>query len=107
MSKHRRVGLLDVCAVRAKVKARTAEIVVGNTYFLSGFHDISGAYVKVLGVSTKINRAGWASTVKVEMLVEVGSQPGSFYKPGNIATVSACNLYERREDASPKRKYQK
>lgn len=91
--------MLDISRVQAKVKARTAEIEVGKTYFLSGFRDVSGAYVKVLEKSTRTNRAGWASSVKVEMLVEVGRQPGNFYKPGQIATVNACNLYERREDA--------
>jgi len=105
MSKHRRIGLLDIRATKARIKARTAEIVVGKTYFLSGFHDVSGAYVKVLDVSTLLNKAGWASTVKVEMLVEVGSMPGSFYKPGNVTTVNATNLYDKREDASAARKF--
>ena len=107
MRKQRTIGLLDVSKVQAKCKARTAEIVVGNTYFLSGFYDVSGAYVKVLEKSTHENKAGWASSVKVEMLVEVGRQPGNFYKPGNVTTVNACNLYERREDANPKRKFAK
>src|SRR6267378_2064553 len=98
MSKHRKIGLLDVRKVQARVKARTAEIVVGNTYFLSAFHDVSGAYVKVLGKSTKTNKCGWASTVKVEVLTEVGENPGSFYKPGNVTTVNATNLYDKRED---------
>jgi hypothetical protein len=47
----------------------------------------------------------WDSKVKVDMLVEVGDMSGTFYKPGNIATVNATNLYERREDADPKRKH--
>ena len=104
--KTKRIGLLDVRKVQAKVKARTHEIVIGKNYFLSGFHDLSGAYVEVLEKSTQINNAGWASSVKVKMLVRVGDIPGSFYEPGNVTTVNACNLYERREDASAKRKYQ-
>lgn len=98
----RRIGLLDIRKTQAKVKARTAQIEIGKTYFLSGFYDQSGAYVKVLGKSTKTNSAGWNSSVEVEMLVEVGGIPGDFYKPGRVATVNACNLYERREDANPK-----
>jgi hypothetical protein len=61
--------------------------------------------VKVLEKSTETNDAGWNSKVKVEMLVRVGDMTGTFYKPGNIATVNATNLYERREDANPKRKH--
>jgi hypothetical protein len=100
--------LLNVKKVQAKVKARTAQIIVGNTYFLSSFYDKEGAMVKVLKKSTAINGAGWASTVTVEVLAYVGDGPSSsYYTPGKITTVNASNLYERRELANPQYKSMK
>src|ERR1700756_4219015 len=80
MKKRRQVGMFD--DVRAVRLRRPAKIVVGNTYFLSGSHDVSGAYVKVLDKPTETNNLWWNSTVKVEMLVEVGDIPGPLYKTG-------------------------
>jgi hypothetical protein len=94
----------EVRTVRVRVR-RPPEIVVGNTYFLSGFQDVSGAYVKVLEKPTDTNKLWWNSKVKVEVLVEVGDIPGPLYKAGNITTVHTCNLYKRREDAAPKRRH--
>jgi hypothetical protein len=93
--------MLSVRKVQAQVKARTAEIVVGNTYFLSSFYDQEGATVKVLDKSTKKNKCGWASTVTVEVLQYVGDGPSSsYYSVGKVTTVNASNLYERREHAN-------
>jgi hypothetical protein len=100
--------LLSVRKVQAKCKARTAEIVIGNTYFLSSFYDQEGAMVKVLDKSTATNNAGWASSVKVEVLEYVGDGPtSSYYTPGKVVTVNASNLYERRELANPQYKSMK
>jgi len=98
--------MFDVYTTSVEINPRTSpEIVVGNTYFLSHFRDVSGAYVKVLEEPTETHRTGWKDfDVKVEMMVKVGDPPSKFYQPGDIATVHGTNLYERREDANPKNK---
>lgn len=85
-----------------KSKARTAQIVVGKTYFLSQFFEKHGAMVKVLEVSTKINRAGWPSSIKYQVTKKIGDKRSNFYSEGRIGTCNACNLYEKREQASHK-----
>jgi len=96
---------LNTRKMAARSKARTAQIVVGNTYFLSSFYDKDGCLVKVLEKSTKTNSAGWPSTVKVEVLCPLGSDAGKdYYAIGTVHSVNATNLYEKRSDASHTRK---
>ena len=60
--------------------------------------------VKVLDKSTKINSAGWPSSVLVEV-VEPINETGTYYAIGSKRTVNATNLYEHREQASAAVKY--
>jgi hypothetical protein len=96
--------LLNMKKTKLRIVARTQEIKVGETYFLSSFHDVDGAFVKVLSKSTKPNSAGWPSSVEIEILEPFGEANKSFYAKGKQRTVNATNLYEHREDASPSRK---
>lgn len=92
--------LMSTKKTNERIKARTAQIKVGETYFLSSFYDKAGAMVVVQNKSTKKNRAGWPSSVEVKVIESVGDGPGlSHYKPGGIHTVNATNLYEKREMA--------
>jgi hypothetical protein len=77
---------------------RTKQIVIGNQYFLSAFYDKEGAIVKVIDKSTKVNSAGWPSTVIVKVIEQVDTE-SSFYAVGKELSVNACNLYEHRIDA--------
>jgi hypothetical protein len=43
---------LNVKAMAARSKARTAQIMVGSTYFLSSFYDKDGCMVRVHSKST-------------------------------------------------------
>lgn len=92
---------LDMKAIRRAVAEKHEKIEVGNTYFLSYFHDKEGASVRVLSKSTKPNRAGWCSSVNVEIL----ESDVDYYKPGAMHTVNASNLYEERKFASPAFKF--
>ena len=88
-----------------QIEARTNEIVIGDTYWLSSFGDSNGHYVKVIDTSTKQNRAGWNSTVTYEVVSsDVPSYPHmltmDMYAVGAIGTCNATNLYENRKDAA-------
>lgn len=89
--------------IHARIIAKTRAIVVGKTYFLSSFYDKTGAFVKVLSVSTRINRCGWPSSVEVESVEPVSDTPDAFnrtfYAPGMRHTVNASNLYVTRDKA--------
>ena len=88
---------------KQRIKDATNALKIGGTYFLSSFYDKEGAMVKVLEATTKTNRAGWPSSVKVEVLEVITDRPNAsyqFYKIGDIHTVNATNLYTKREDAS-------
>lgn len=78
------------------VAEKHAWVQVGGTYFLSYFHDKEGATVRVLSKSTKTNRAGFNSSVNVEVL----TSDVDYYKPGAMHTVNAANLYAERKFAS-------
>lgn len=93
---------INIKQLNSKSKSRTAEIKINGMYFLSSFHDRSGAIVRVLDKSTKRNRAGFNSTVTV---VVVESVDDPYYKTGAVHTCNATNLYESRELASPQNKY--
>lgn len=96
------VSLINKKKTVARIKARTAEIVVGNTYFLSNFYDKDGCLVKVLEKSTKKNSASWPSTVKVEVILPLGGDADKpYYAIGTIHTCNATNLYEKRDNADP------
>lgn len=96
---------LNVKAMAARSKARTAQIVVGNTYFLSSFYDKDGCMVRVHSKSTEKNSAGWPSTVKVVVLEPLGDDAGKdYYAVGTVHTCNATNLYEKRSDASHTRR---
>lgn len=87
-------------ATIARIKRRTEEIEIGGTYFLSSFYDKSGAMVKVLSKSTKLNSCGWPSSVEVEVLEPI-NEKGSYYAVGSKHTVNATNLYEPARDGRP------
>lgn len=94
--------------IARRCKARTAEIVVGNQYFLSTFHDKEGCLVTVLDKSVAKNGCGWPSSVKIriEELVGVrGAYEEQYYALGKVMTVNACNLYEKQGLASVQAKY--
>jgi len=81
--------------VQKQIEARTAEIVVGRSYFLNTFGMRDGATVTVLDVSTKKNRAGYNSTVTVEVYQPVGDEVTKpRYAAGTVHTVNAVNLYD-------------
>lgn len=88
-------------ALHKAVATKHARVEVGGKYFLSYFLDKEGATVRVLSKSTKTNRAGFNSSVNVEIL----ESDVDYYKPGAMHTVNAANLYEERKFASPKFKF--
>lgn len=92
---------LDMKSLRKAVAIKHARVEVGGKYFLSHFLDKEGAIVRVLGKSTKTNRAGFNSSVNVEIL----ESDVEYYKPGALHTVNAANLYEHRMYASPSFKF--
>jgi hypothetical protein len=94
-------------ATAKRIIARTNEIKIGGRYFLSSFYDKDGAWVTVLSKSTKINQAGWPSSVNIEVIASVGDHDSDYYKAGSKHTVNATNLYEKQEHASPEYKYGK
>lgn len=94
----RLVNLVNVKKTQQRCIKRTAEIVIGDTYFLSSFYDKTGAVVKVIDKSTAENSCGWNSTVTVEVLHSIDD---AHYKPGKTHTVNATNLYEQRYLADP------
>jgi hypothetical protein len=99
---------LDTRAMAEECKQKTDAIEVGARYFLSSFYDKEGAWVKVLGKSHKVNRAGWPSTVEVEVeefVAEANVAPSSHYAPGKVITVNASNLYANRADSSHRAQY--
>lgn len=100
---------LNVAKMRETVSHRTDEIKVGEVYFLSNFYDKDGAMVRVLSKSKEKNRAGWNSTVTVEVVEPLFYDDDTFslkhYAKGTRHTVNATNLYERRELASASRKW--
>jgi len=104
-----------LAATQKRIMERTAQIVVGDTYFISSFYDTDGAMVKVLETSTEQNSCGWNSTVSYEVIEPIGdeigktygSRPGLYAVPGMTGTCNATNLYENRADASPSRKAQR
>lgn len=91
------------------VDSRTDEIEVGKVYFLSNFYDKDGAMVRVLSKSKDKNRAGWNSSVNVEVVEPLFYDDDTFllkhYAKGTKHTVNATNLYETRELASASRKW--
>ncbi|CAB4141312.1 hypothetical protein UFOVP410_151 [uncultured Caudovirales phage] len=88
---------LDMKTLHAKVAIAHNSIVVGKTYFLSNFYDKEGATVRVISKSSKRkNRAGFYSIVNAEIL----ESDYHYYKVGEIHTVNATNLYDKRSDAS-------
>lgn len=88
---------LNMKALHQVVAQKHSRIGIGNKYFLSHFLDKEGAIVRVLEKSTKKNRAGFRSSVLVEIL----ESDCDYYKPGATHTVNAANLYEHRMYASP------
>ena len=93
---------INMKALHKAVAEKHNKIVVGDTYFLSHFHDKEGATVRVVSKSNKRrNLAGFFSIVNVEVL----SSDANYYKIGEIHTVNASNLYVRRELASPANKW--
>ena len=93
--------------MKKDISDRTDEIEVGKTYWLSTFHDKDGAYVKVLMKSKKQNRAGWNSTVHVEVTELHTSYPHmeESYAKGTVRTVNATNLYDDRHESSHTHKF--
>ena len=83
--------------VKSGIKAATNAIVVGETYFLSDFFEKSGYMVKVTAKSTKLNSAGWPSTVSFQVLEVIG---GAFRKVGYVGSCNATNLYTDRAMAA-------
>ena len=95
------VRLINRTATRRKIINRTNQIVVGKTYFLSSFYDKDGTWVKVLEKSTKINSAGWPSSVSYKIIEPVGDCVNwEWHQAGRTGTCNATNLYENRADAS-------
>lgn len=104
----RLVRIMNEKKTQKWIEARTAQIKVGGVYFLSVFYDTAGAMVKVLDKSTKKNKCGWNSCVKVEVVeaMKDGEQSTATvrcYQLGTVHTVNATNLYERREQATYRR----
>lgn len=99
-----RMVRLNTEAMARRIIARTKQIKVGRTYFLSSFSDIDGAMVKVLSKSTELNGAGWPSKVEYEVISKVGDSNSTYYAPGKRGTCNARNLYDTIEDASPARR---
>ncbi len=96
---------LDTRKMAERSKHRTAQIVVGDTYFLSSFYDKDGCMVRVHAKSTEKNSAGWPSSVKVVVLEPLGDDANKpHYAAGTVHTCNATNLYEKRSDASHTRK---
>ena len=90
-------------AMVEEIKANTNAIEVGGTYFLSNFHDKSGCNVKVLSKSTKINAAGWPSSVQVRVVVTIGMDSAwdlKYYAIDSIHNANASNLYTDRSLAA-------
>lgn len=100
---------LNVNKMRQAVDSRTDEIEVGKVYFLSNFYDKEGAMVRVLAKSKVKNRAGWNSSVNIEVVETVGYYDNDpnlrYYAKGSTHTVNATNLYEKRELASASAKW--
>lgn len=99
-----------IASICADVVEKTNKIEIGSTYFLSSFHDKEGAFVKVINKSTEENSCGWPSQVKVEVIEAINPHNDwarKHYAPGTMHTVNACNLYTKREDASPAVKFAK
>jgi hypothetical protein len=97
---------LNIKAMKANSIAATNAIEIGGIYFLSSFYDKDGATVKVLSKSTKMNSAGWPSSVEIEVIEPLGGEIGkSYYAAGVARTVNASNLYKNRADASHTAKY--
>jgi len=92
---------LNLNGLRKQVAERHRRVSVGELYFLSHFHDKEGAIVRVLNKSTTENRAGWNSSVQVEVL----ESDVDYYKPGATHTVNAANLYKHRYFASVEYKF--
>lgn len=92
---------LNIKSLHRAVAEKHAWVQVGETYFLSHFHDKEGATVRVLSKSTKKNRAGFNSSVNIEIL----DSDVDYYKPGAMHTVNAANLYTERKYASPAFKF--
>jgi|TARA_R110002124_G_scaffold211715_1_gene377949 hypothetical protein len=92
-----------------EIMDRTDEIVVGAEYWLSSFHDVDGAYVKVLNKSKEENGAGWNSTVTVKVVTVDSTYPHheTYYAAGTIHTCNATNLYDLRHESSHTHKYRK
>jgi len=93
--------------MKKDISDRTDEIEVGESYWLSSFHDKDGAYVKVLKKSKKQNSAGWNSTVHVAVTELDSSYPHQqeSYAVGTIHTVNATNLYNDRHESSHTHKF--
>lgn len=100
---------LNIKKMRQAVDSRTDQIEVGKVYFLSSFYDKEGALVRVLSKSKAKNRAGWKSSVNIEVVEPVGfddTDPSlKYYAKGSTHTVNATNLYEKRELASASAKW--
>lgn len=92
---------LNIKALHKVVATKHKNTKVGEIYFLSNFHDKEGATIKVLRKSTEKNRAGFNSSVIVEVL----DSDCAYYKVGAVHTVNAANLYKERKFASPAFKF--
>lgn len=92
---------LNIKSLHKAVAIKHKNTEVGATYFLSHFHDKEGATVRVLSKSTKKNRAGFNSSVNIEIL----DSDCDYYKIGALHTVNAANLYKERKFASPAFKF--
>tara|TARA_B110000908_G_C10072206_1_gene365628 strand:+ start:235 stop:738 length:504 start_codon:yes stop_codon:yes gene_type:complete len=75
--------------------ARTDELVVGERYWISQNWENTGAFVKILEKSTKLNPAGLPSSVRVEVVQTVGA-----HKVGEVKTMNATQIYDERDHSS-------
>ena len=100
-NRRRTVRMMSNKAIKDRIRARTAEMVVGDTYWLSSFYDKDGAFVQVTSATTKTNSAGWPSSVAFRVV----ESHYSGYPVGHTGTCNASNLYERREMSSHHEKY--
>jgi len=88
---------LNMKALHRVVDIKHQQCRVGQVYFLSHFLDKEGAMVRVLSKSTKTNKAGFRSSVNIEVL----ESDCDYYRPGAKHTVNAANLYKERHHANP------
>lgn len=95
--------LLNIRETNKRCKEATAALVVGKTYFLSDFYD-TGPMVEVVEKSTKVNSAGWPSSVTVKV-TDLNNYTGTYWTVGKVTTVNATNLYTEPRFASAAYKF--